>query len=121
MESLRPEVAPFGIYTTTVESRVLRTAALSPESTNYAAPVDRRLRRAPERAHRRLVRARRQADGDPAKLAAGAYHDRAARCPHAVGSSPAPTRSAPTEQKVAELQADIDLNRERFISLDITQ
>jgi len=26
-----------------------------------------------------------------------------------------------TEQKVAELQADIDLNRERFISLDITE
>ena len=26
-----------------------------------------------------------------------------------------------TEQKVAELQADIDLNRERFISLDVTE
>jgi hypothetical protein len=26
-----------------------------------------------------------------------------------------------TVQKVAELQADIDLNRERFISLDITE
>ena len=26
-----------------------------------------------------------------------------------------------TEQKVADLQADIDLNRERFISLDVTE
>ena len=26
---------------------------------------------------------------------------------------------ASTEQKVAELQADIDLNRERFVSLDL--
>ncbi len=26
-----------------------------------------------------------------------------------------------TERKVADLQADIDLNRERFISLDVTE
>jgi hypothetical protein len=28
---------------------------------------------------------------------------------------------ASTEQKVAELRADIDLNRERFVSLDVTE
>jgi hypothetical protein len=26
-----------------------------------------------------------------------------------------------TERKVAELQAEIDLNRERFVSLDVTE
>jgi hypothetical protein len=26
-----------------------------------------------------------------------------------------------TEQKIAELQADADLNRERFVSLDVTE
>ena len=38
MESLRPEVAPFGIHTTVVNPGFFRTQLLSPESTNYAAP-----------------------------------------------------------------------------------
>ena len=38
MESLSPEVAPFGIRTMLVEPGFFRTELLSPESTNYAKP-----------------------------------------------------------------------------------
>jgi NAD(P)-dependent dehydrogenase (short-subunit alcohol dehydrogenase family) len=38
IESLTPEVAPFGIRTMLVEPGFFRTELLSPESTNYAAP-----------------------------------------------------------------------------------
>jgi NAD(P)-dependent dehydrogenase (short-subunit alcohol dehydrogenase family) len=38
MESLTPEVAPFGIRTTVVEPGFFRTDLLTPESTNYADP-----------------------------------------------------------------------------------
>jgi NAD(P)-dependent dehydrogenase (short-subunit alcohol dehydrogenase family) len=39
MESLTPEVAPFGIRTMLVEPGFFRTDLLTPESTNYAAPT----------------------------------------------------------------------------------
>jgi NAD(P)-dependent dehydrogenase (short-subunit alcohol dehydrogenase family) len=38
IESLTPEVAPFGIHTMLVEPGFFRTELLSPESTNYAEP-----------------------------------------------------------------------------------
>ena len=38
IESLGPEVAPFGIHTMLVEPGFFRTELLSPESTNYAQP-----------------------------------------------------------------------------------
>ena len=46
MESLAPEVAPFGIRTMLVEPGFFRTELLTPESTQYAALLDRGLRRA---------------------------------------------------------------------------
>ncbi len=39
IESLTPEVAPFGIRTLLVEPGFFRTELLSPESTSYAAPT----------------------------------------------------------------------------------
>jgi len=39
MESLTPEVAPFGIHTMLVEPGFFRTELLTPESTNFAAPT----------------------------------------------------------------------------------
>jgi len=39
MESLTPEVAPFGIRTMLVEPSFFRTELLTPESTNYAEPT----------------------------------------------------------------------------------
>jgi len=120
MESLRPEVAPFGIHTTIVNPGFFRTELLSPESTNYASPsID-------DYAERRtaLIAGWSSQDGkqtgDPAKLAGALV---------AVTNEAPPRRRfiagadsiGSTEQKVAELQADIDLNRERFISLDISE
>ena len=39
MESLAPEVAPFGIRTMLVEPGFFRTELLSPQSTQYAEPT----------------------------------------------------------------------------------
>ena len=46
MESLAPEVEPFGIHATVVNPGFFRTELLTKESTNYARAVDRGLRRA---------------------------------------------------------------------------
>jgi NAD(P)-dependent dehydrogenase (short-subunit alcohol dehydrogenase family) len=119
MESLRPEVAPFGIHTTIVNPGFFRTELLSPESTNYASPsID-------DYAERRtaLIAGWSAQDGkqtgDPAKLA-GALIMVANEEPPRRRFLAGADSIGSTEQKVAELQADIDLNRERFISLDVT-
>ena len=120
MESLRPEVAPFGIHTTIVNPGYFRTELLTPQSTKYAETAidDYAERRAA------LIAAwtaqNGQQSGDPTKLAQALV---------AIASEEPPRRRfiagadsiASTEQKVAELQADIDLNRERFVSLDVTE
>jgi NAD(P)-dependent dehydrogenase (short-subunit alcohol dehydrogenase family) len=120
MESLRPEVAPFGIHTTVVNPGYFRTELLTPQSTKYAeSAID-------DYAERRaaLIAAwtaqNGQQSGDPAKLAEALV---------AIASEEPPRRRfiagadsiASTEQKVAELQADIDLNRERFVWLDMME
>jgi NAD(P)-dependent dehydrogenase (short-subunit alcohol dehydrogenase family) len=120
MESLRPEVAPFGIHTTIVNPGFFRTELLSPESTNYASPsID-------DYAERRtaLIAGWSAQDGkqtgDPAKLA-GALIMVANEAPPRRRFIAGADSIGSTEQKVAELQADIDLNRERFVSLDVTE
>jgi NAD(P)-dependent dehydrogenase (short-subunit alcohol dehydrogenase family) len=69
IESLTPEVAPFGIRTMLVEPGFFRTELLTPESTNYAEPS---IEDYAERA-RQTVAAwnamNGQQSGDPAKLA----------------------------------------------------
>src|SRR2546422_2432155 len=120
MESLRPEIAPFGIHTTIVNPGFFRTELLTPESTNFAQT------RIDDYAERRAAQIEwwtsqngRQS-GDPAKLA---------RALVTIATEEPPRRRfiagadsiASTEQKVADLQADIDLNRERFVSLDVTE
>jgi NAD(P)-dependent dehydrogenase (short-subunit alcohol dehydrogenase family) len=120
MESLRPEVAPFGIHTTIVNPGFFRTELLTPESTNFAQTAigDYAERRAAQIAAWTAQNGRQS--GDPAKLAQALV---------TIASEQPPRRRfiagadsiASTEQKVAELQADIDLNRERFVPLDITE
>jgi NAD(P)-dependent dehydrogenase (short-subunit alcohol dehydrogenase family) len=120
MESLRPEVAPFGIHTTIVNPGYFRTELLTPQSTKYAdtAIDDYAERRATLIAAWTSQNGRQS--GDPAKLAQTLV---------TIVSEEPPRRRfiagadsiASTEQKVAELQADIDLNRERFVSLDMTE
>jgi NAD(P)-dependent dehydrogenase (short-subunit alcohol dehydrogenase family) len=70
MESLAPEVAPYGIRTMLVEPGFFRTDLLTPESTSYAAPAidDYAERTAQTVAAWRAMNGRQ--GGDPAKLAA---------------------------------------------------
>jgi NAD(P)-dependent dehydrogenase (short-subunit alcohol dehydrogenase family) len=120
MESLRPEVAPFGIHATIVNPGFFRTELLTPESTNYAPSsiVDYADRRTAQMASWNAQNGRQS--GDPAKLAQALL---------TVASEEPPRRRfiagadsiGSTEQKLADLQADIKVNRERFISLDVAE
>src|SRR2546427_2907749 len=69
MESLAPEVEPFGIHTTIVNPGFFRTELLTKESTNYATPSieDYAERNAAQR--ERWEAQNGQQQGDPAKLA----------------------------------------------------
>jgi len=116
MESLTPEVAPFGIRTTVVEPGFFRTDLLTPESTNYAEPsIDDYAERT-----RQTVTAwngmNGQQGGDPAKLAAALVR--------LVGGSEPPTRWVAgadavqgVEQKARDLLAQVDAHRELSSSL----
>src|SRR5687767_11814851 len=74
MESLTPEVAPFGIRTTVVEPGFFRTDLLTPESTNYAEPrIDDYAERTDATVTAWNGMNGRQS-GDPAKLAAALVH-----------------------------------------------
>lgn len=118
MESLRLEVAPFGIDTTIVNPGFFRTELLTPQSTKYAPPsID-------DYADRRnaLVTAWNAQNGkqagDPAKLAKALVtiaNEQPPRRRFIAGAD----SIASIEQKAADLQADVDLNRERFVSLDL--
>jgi NAD(P)-dependent dehydrogenase (short-subunit alcohol dehydrogenase family) len=118
MESLRPEVEPFGIHTTIVNPGFFRTELLTPESTNFAATAIDDYAEGRGRQIEYWTSQDGKQSGDPAKLAEALL---------SVASEDPPRRRfiagsdsiISTEQKVAELQADIDLNRQRFISLDI--
>jgi NAD(P)-dependent dehydrogenase (short-subunit alcohol dehydrogenase family) len=69
MESLRPEVAPFGIHTTIVNPGFFRTELLTPESTNFAETAidDYAVRRAAQIDWWTSQNGRQS--GDPAKFA----------------------------------------------------
>jgi NAD(P)-dependent dehydrogenase (short-subunit alcohol dehydrogenase family) len=120
MESLRLEIEPFGIHTTIVNPGYFRTELLTPGSTSYAPPSieDYADRREPMIAAWNAQNGRQS--GDPAKLAQALV---------AVANEQPPRRRfiagadsiASTEAKVAELQSDIELNRERFVSLDLVE
>ena len=60
MESLRLEIAPFGIHTTIVNPGFFRTELLSPESTNLCRDRNRRLCRPPGSVRRGMDRPERQ-------------------------------------------------------------
>ena len=69
MESLRPEVAPFGIHTTHRQPRLLPHRAADAGVHDLRRDVDRRLRRAPRRAATDWTDQNGKQSGDPAKLA----------------------------------------------------
>jgi NAD(P)-dependent dehydrogenase (short-subunit alcohol dehydrogenase family) len=118
MESLRPEVAPFGIHTTLVNPGYFRTELLTPQSTKYAeTAIDDYAERRTALVPSWTAQNGRQS-GDPAKLAQALVTIAAEQPPRRRFIAGADS-IASTEQKVAELQADIDLNRRRFVSLDL--
>jgi NAD(P)-dependent dehydrogenase (short-subunit alcohol dehydrogenase family) len=118
MESLHAEVAPFGITTTIVNPGFFRTELLTEQSTNYAEPSiqDYDERRAKQLEFWKAQNG--QQSGDPAKLA---------RALIAIASQEPPPRRfiagadaiATAEQKVADLKAQIDAERDLSTSLDL--
>ena len=117
MESLGPEVAPFGIHTTIVNPGFFRTELLTEESTSYATGSisDYTARRDPLVAYWKSMNGKQT--GDPAKLA---------RAIMTIASqSPPPRRFIAgadaiggAEEKVAALKSDIESNRPLSTSLD---
>jgi NAD(P)-dependent dehydrogenase (short-subunit alcohol dehydrogenase family) len=111
IESLAPEVAPFGIRTMLVEPGFFRTELLSPESTNYAQPwIDDYGERTTQTvAGWQSMNG--QQDGDPAKLANALVQ---------LASQDEPPRRwvagadaiATVEQKANDLLAQADAYRE---------
>jgi NAD(P)-dependent dehydrogenase (short-subunit alcohol dehydrogenase family) len=117
MESLQAEVAPFGINTTIVNPGFFRTELLTEQSTNYATPTitDYDERRAPLLEYWKAQNGRQS--GDPAKLARALMT--------IANQSPPPRRFiagadaiATAEQKVADLKAQIEVNRALSTSFD---
>jgi NAD(P)-dependent dehydrogenase (short-subunit alcohol dehydrogenase family) len=120
MESLQPEVAPFGITTTLVNPGFFRTELLTQESTAYAEPSleDYAERTAAQQAWWKAQNG--QQGGDPAKLAQALV---------TIASEEQPPRRfiagadaiATAEQKVADLKAQIETYRELSTSLALDE
>jgi NAD(P)-dependent dehydrogenase (short-subunit alcohol dehydrogenase family) len=120
MESLRPEVEPFGIYTTIVNPGFFRTELLTPQSTNFAGTeIDDYAERRAGQIESWSSQNGKQS-GDPAKLAQALATVAGEEPPRRRFIAGADSIGS-TEQKVADLQADIAVNRDRFISLDIEE
>jgi NAD(P)-dependent dehydrogenase (short-subunit alcohol dehydrogenase family) len=116
MESLQAEVAPFGINTTIVNPGFFRTELLTEQSTTYAEPsiADYENRRGPLVEYWKSQNGRQS--GDPAKLARALIT--------VANQNPPPRRFiagadaiAGAEQKIADLKAQIEANRELSTSL----
>jgi NAD(P)-dependent dehydrogenase (short-subunit alcohol dehydrogenase family) len=116
MESLSPEVAPFGIRTMVVEPGFFRTDLLTPESTSYAeSSIEDYAQRT-----RRTVTAWKsmngQQGGDPAKLAK-ALVQLADQNEPPVRWVAGADAVAGVEQKAKDLLAQVDAHRELSSSL----
>jgi NAD(P)-dependent dehydrogenase (short-subunit alcohol dehydrogenase family) len=116
MESLAPEVEPFGIMATIVNPGFFRTELLTNESTNYAPPSidDYADRGADQRTWWEAQNG--QQAGDPAKLAQALLTIAAQEQPprRFIAGADAITLA---EQKVAQLREQIDAFRELSTSL----
>src|SRR5215207_6297199 len=111
IESLTPEVAPFGIRTMVVEPGFFRTELLTPESTNYAEPSIEDYAERTEQTVAVWNSMNGQQGGDPAKLANALVR--------LAGQDEPPLRFAAgadaiatVEQKAKDLLAQADAYRE---------
>jgi NAD(P)-dependent dehydrogenase (short-subunit alcohol dehydrogenase family) len=111
IESLAPEVAPFGIHTMLVEPGFFRTELLSPESTNYAKPsIDDYAERTTQTvAAWKAMNG--QQGGDPAKLA-NALVQLASQDTPPLRFVAGADAIATVEQKANDLLAQADAYRE---------
>jgi NAD(P)-dependent dehydrogenase (short-subunit alcohol dehydrogenase family) len=120
MESLAPEVEPFGIHTTIVNPGFFRTELLTKESTNYAAPSvdDYAERSAAVREFYESMNGKQ--GGDPAKLAQALLTIADQEQPpfRFIAGADA---IATAEQKVAERQQQIDAYRGLATSLALDE
>jgi NAD(P)-dependent dehydrogenase (short-subunit alcohol dehydrogenase family) len=118
MESLAPEIEPFGIHTTVVNPGFFRTELLTEESTNYATPSidDYTDRNAAQREFWESQNGQQQ--GDPAKLAQALLTLAAEPQPplRFIAGADAVVQA---EQKLAERQQQIDAHRDLSTSLAI--
>jgi NAD(P)-dependent dehydrogenase (short-subunit alcohol dehydrogenase family) len=120
MESLAPEIAPFGIHTTIVNPGFFRTELLTKESTSYAEPTieDYAERNAAQREFWEGMNG--QQSGDPAKLAQALLT--IAELEHPPGRFIAGADAiALAEQKLAERQQQIDAFRDLSTSLALDE
>src|SRR6266508_1262258 len=111
IESLTPEVAPFGIRTMLVEPGFFRTRLLTPESTNYAEPsIDDYAERTNQTVAAWNAMNGQQA-GDPAKLA-NALVQLASQDEPPLRFAAGADAIATVEQKAKDLLAQVDDHRE---------
>ncbi|HEV8423665.1 MAG TPA: SDR family NAD(P)-dependent oxidoreductase [Actinomycetes bacterium] len=111
IESLTPEVAPFGIRTMLVEPGFFRTQLLSPESTNYAQPS---IHDYAERTNQTVAAwnaMNGQQGGDPAKLAS-ALVQLASQDEPPLRWVAGADAIATVEQKAKDMLAQVDAYRE---------
>ena len=116
MESLTPEVAPFGIRTMLVEPGFFRTALLTQESTSYAAPT---IEDYVERTQQTVTAWKGMhglQGGDPAKLAR-ALVQLASHAEPPLRWVAGADAVATAEQKATTLLAQVDAHRELSSSL----
>jgi NAD(P)-dependent dehydrogenase (short-subunit alcohol dehydrogenase family) len=120
MESLAPEVAPFGIHTTIVNPGFFRTELLTKQSTSYAEPSieDYAARSAAQREFWASMNG--QQGGDPAKLAQALLTITELEQPPLRFIAGADA-IALAEQKLAERQQQIDAFRELSSSLALDE
>ncbi len=118
MESLRPEVEPFGIHTTIVNPGFFRTKLLTKESMTFA---DRSIEDYADRRAEQLKwweAQNGQQPGDPAKLARALVRVAAEQSPprRFIAGTDA---IALAEQKIADLKAQIDAYHQLSTSLSL--
>jgi NAD(P)-dependent dehydrogenase (short-subunit alcohol dehydrogenase family) len=116
MEAVRVEVAPLGINTTVVNPGFFRTELLTEQSTQYAEPSieDYASRREPLQASWKSQNGKQS--GDPKKLAHALITIAARKSPPRRFIAGADA-VAGAEQKIADLKAQIDAERELSSSL----
>jgi NAD(P)-dependent dehydrogenase (short-subunit alcohol dehydrogenase family) len=120
IESLTPEVAPFGIRTMLVEPGFFRTELLTPESTNYAEPSIDDYAERTEQTVAVWNGMNGQQGGDPAKLAEALVR--------LAGGDEPPLRFAAgadavetVEQKARDMLAQVDAYRDLSTSLALDE